>query len=167
MTAPRKVGKVRGGGFAVASPLADDPGAGKTIMAGLYIRELIMRADARRIGGRHVGHLPLRADTIQGWTFRRCSCGFVLAMSPENRVWWLRATSSAREITSFAGLIVALASNCRYHKPVAEVVAAAPASVAPTPAISSPTATASRAAQEPAPTGSSATIVKRPRRVKR
>jgi superfamily II DNA or RNA helicase len=29
--------------------LADDPGAGKTIMAGLYIQELIMRADARRI----------------------------------------------------------------------------------------------------------------------
>src|ERR1043165_5172622 len=29
--------------------LADDPGAGKTTMAGLYIRELIMRADARRI----------------------------------------------------------------------------------------------------------------------
>src|SRR6185437_5082188 len=29
--------------------LADDHGAGKTIMAGLYIRELIMRADARRI----------------------------------------------------------------------------------------------------------------------
>lgn len=29
--------------------LADDPGAGKTIMAGLYMRELIMRADAHRI----------------------------------------------------------------------------------------------------------------------
>lgn len=29
--------------------LADDPGAGKTIMAGLYIRELIMRADAQRV----------------------------------------------------------------------------------------------------------------------
>lgn len=29
--------------------LADDPGAGKTIMAGLYIRELLMRADSRRI----------------------------------------------------------------------------------------------------------------------
>ena len=29
--------------------LADDPGAGKTVMAGLFIRELIMRADARRI----------------------------------------------------------------------------------------------------------------------
>ena len=29
--------------------LADDPGAGKTIMAGLYIQELVMRADARRI----------------------------------------------------------------------------------------------------------------------
>jgi len=29
--------------------LADDPGSGKTIMAGLYIRELIMRADAQRI----------------------------------------------------------------------------------------------------------------------
>jgi pantothenate kinase-related protein Tda10 len=32
--------------------LADDPGAGKTIMAGLYIRELIMRADAAHIGRR-------------------------------------------------------------------------------------------------------------------
>jgi SNF2 family DNA or RNA helicase len=29
--------------------LADDPGAGKTIMAGLYVRELIMRADAQRV----------------------------------------------------------------------------------------------------------------------
>ncbi|MBK1695421.1 RNA helicase [Chromatium weissei] len=29
--------------------LADDPGAGKTIMAGLYIRELILRADSYRI----------------------------------------------------------------------------------------------------------------------
>jgi SNF2 family DNA or RNA helicase len=29
--------------------LADDPGAGKTIMAGLYIRELITRADSHRI----------------------------------------------------------------------------------------------------------------------
>jgi hypothetical protein len=29
--------------------LADDPGSGKSIMAGLYIRELVMRADARRV----------------------------------------------------------------------------------------------------------------------
>jgi superfamily II DNA or RNA helicase len=29
--------------------LADDPGAGKTVMAGLFIRELLMRADAKRI----------------------------------------------------------------------------------------------------------------------
>lgn len=29
--------------------LADDPGAGKTIMAGLLIRELLMRADAQRV----------------------------------------------------------------------------------------------------------------------
>ena len=29
--------------------LADDPGAGKTIMAGLFIRELLMRADAVRV----------------------------------------------------------------------------------------------------------------------
>ena len=29
--------------------LADDPGAGKTIMAELFIRELLMRADARRV----------------------------------------------------------------------------------------------------------------------
>src|SRR3954465_12399513 len=29
--------------------LADDPGAGKTIMAGLYIRELVVRAGRRRV----------------------------------------------------------------------------------------------------------------------
>lgn len=29
--------------------LADDPGAGKTIMAGLFVRELLMRADAKRV----------------------------------------------------------------------------------------------------------------------
>ena len=29
--------------------LADDPGAGKTIMAGLFIKELVMRADAKRV----------------------------------------------------------------------------------------------------------------------
>nr|WP_290648349.1 DEAD/DEAH box helicase [Aquisalimonas sp.] len=29
--------------------LADDPGAGKTIMAGLLVRELLMRSDARRV----------------------------------------------------------------------------------------------------------------------
>ena len=29
--------------------LADDPGAGKTIMAGLLIRELLLRADIRRV----------------------------------------------------------------------------------------------------------------------
>jgi superfamily II DNA or RNA helicase len=29
--------------------LADDPGSGKTIMAGLYIRELMLRADARKV----------------------------------------------------------------------------------------------------------------------
>ena len=29
--------------------LADDPGAGKTIMAGLFIRELLLRADAKRV----------------------------------------------------------------------------------------------------------------------
>ncbi|MGK0683751.1 DEAD/DEAH box helicase family protein, partial [Methylococcus sp. S1M] len=29
--------------------LAVDPGAGKTIMAGLYIRELLIRADSKRV----------------------------------------------------------------------------------------------------------------------
>ena len=29
--------------------LADDPGAGKTIMAGLYIKELMLRGDAKRV----------------------------------------------------------------------------------------------------------------------
>ena len=116
---------------------------------------------------RHVGHMPLRADTIQGWTFRRCPCGFVLAMSPDNRVWWLRATSSAREITSFVGLLAALASNCRYHQPVAGVVAATAAPVAPAPTVSPPAATPRRATQEPATTGSSVMVIKRPRHVNR
>ena len=43
--------------------LADDPGAGKTIMAGLYIRELIMRADCPphpRRGSRKSGRAMAR-----------------------------------------------------------------------------------------------------------
>ncbi len=49
--------------------LADDPGSGKTIMAGLYIRELVTRADAQRICG---GRLPGGRGGATGGTPRRC-----------------------------------------------------------------------------------------------
>jgi hypothetical protein len=65
--------------------LADDPGAGKTIMAGLYIRELIMRADSHRILVVAPGALLSNGATsstkssASSFTFtRRCSpCGRV------------------------------------------------------------------------------------------
>lgn len=38
--------------------LANDPGAGKTIMAGLFIRKLRTRADAKRVPVVAPGSLP-------------------------------------------------------------------------------------------------------------
>lgn len=63
----------------------------------------------------HVGHLPFIVDEIEGWTFRRCPCGFDLALSPSSRLYWLRKTHEARELTSLAELIAALAKPCRFH----------------------------------------------------
>jgi SNF2 family DNA or RNA helicase len=50
--------------------LADDPGAGKTIMAGLYIRELLMRADARRVLIVAPGSLGCRSAHALGGQWR-------------------------------------------------------------------------------------------------
>ena len=30
-------------------------------------------------GGYHIGHRPIYVQEIEGWTFRRCRCGFSLA----------------------------------------------------------------------------------------
>jgi len=49
---------------------------------------------------------------IEGWTFRRCRCGFSLALTPGGAIWWLRTTKEAMEIKNFKTLLRALNSNC-------------------------------------------------------
>jgi hypothetical protein len=63
----------------------------------------------------HIGHWPSVMDQIEGWTFRRCPCGFDLAMSPTEKVYWLRKTHSAIEITDYTALLRALYRSCRFH----------------------------------------------------
>lgn len=65
---------------------------------------------------RKIGHHPGGAETVEGWSFRRCPCGFVLALSQTGRVWWVRAKSSVLEITSLGGLLAALSTSCRVHE---------------------------------------------------
>ena len=63
--------------------LADDPGAGKTIMAGLFIRELLMRADAKRVLIVTPGSL---VDQWQDEMFEKFGLTFDLEpVSPEDR----------------------------------------------------------------------------------
>ena len=66
-------------------------------------------------GGRHIGHLPVYVVAIEGWTFRRCRCGFSLALTPSGAIWWLRTTKEAMEIKNFKALLRALNSNCWAH----------------------------------------------------
>src|SRR5215467_10416439 len=66
-------------------------------------------------GGHHIGHLPVYVVAIEGWTFRRCRCGFSLALTPGGAIWWLRTTKEAMEIKSFKLLLRALNSNCWAH----------------------------------------------------
>jgi len=66
-------------------------------------------------GGHHIGHLPVYVVAIEGWTFRRCRCGFSLALTPGGAIWWLRTTKEAMEIKSFKALLRALNSNCWAH----------------------------------------------------
>src|SRR6266851_9695046 len=82
------------------------------------------------MGGHHIGHLPVYVLEIEGWTFRRCRCGFSLALTPSGAIWWLRTTKDAREIKSFKSLLRALNSNCWAHprpEPLTNAVIAAPA----------------------------------------
>jgi hypothetical protein len=81
-------------------------------------------------GGHHIGHLPVYVHEIEGWTFRRCRCGFSLALTPSGAIWWLRTTKEAMAINSFKALLRALNSNCWAHprpKPLQNAVIAAPA----------------------------------------
>jgi hypothetical protein len=66
-------------------------------------------------GGHHIGHLPVYVLAIEGWTFRRCRCGFSLALTSSGAIWWLRTTKDAMEIKSFKLLLRALNSNCWAH----------------------------------------------------
>jgi len=66
-------------------------------------------------GGRHIGHLPVYMIEIEGWIFRRCRCGFSLALTPSGAIWWLRTTKDAMEIKNFKTLLRALNSNCWAH----------------------------------------------------
>jgi len=66
-------------------------------------------------GGHHIGHLPVYVVEIEGWTFRRCRCGFSLALTPGGAIWWLRTTKDSMEIKNFKALLRALNSNCWAH----------------------------------------------------
>jgi hypothetical protein len=64
----------------------------------IYERELT--------GGQpHYGHLPAYVQEIEGFTFRRCRCGFSLAVTPSGKVWWLRTENTAVEITDMKHLL--------------------------------------------------------------
>ncbi|MBV8362113.1 MAG: hypothetical protein JO189_29900 [Deltaproteobacteria bacterium] len=66
-------------------------------------------------GGQHIGHLPVYVIEIEGWIFRRCRCGFSLALTPSGAIWWLRTTKDAMAIKNFKMLLRALNSNCWAH----------------------------------------------------
>jgi hypothetical protein len=51
-------------------------------------------------GHPHIGHLPVYVQEIEGWTFRRCRCGFTLALTPSGAILWLKITKPANEINT-------------------------------------------------------------------
>ena len=66
-------------------------------------------------GGHHIGHLPLYVQEIEGWIFRRCRCGFTLALTPNGAILWLKMNKPATEINNFKSLLRALNSDCWAH----------------------------------------------------
>jgi hypothetical protein len=81
-------------------------------------------------GGRHIGHLAVYVQELEGWIFRRCRCGFSLALTPNSTIWWLKITKEAVAIDSFKSLLRALNSNCWAHPrpaPLKNAIVAAPA----------------------------------------
>jgi hypothetical protein len=131
-------------------------------------------------GGHHIGHLPIYVVAIEGWTFRRCRCGFSLALTPSGAIWWLRTTKDAMEIKNFKELLRALNSNCWAHprpEPLKNVVISPPAVVetaaetgerpAAENVISSPVSPASFETQSKSNAKSNAAPVEKPLPVKR
>src|SRR5215471_517872 len=99
---------------------------------------LLERVQLALVGtaARQIGHLPCRSDEIDGWTFRKCPCGFQLAMTPQGEVWWLRAIQPAVKLPDWSNLLAALATHCHRFprpRPAAERVKPQPVS-APVPA---------------------------------
>ena len=81
-------------------------------------------------GGRHIGHLAVYVQEIEGWILRRCRCGLSLALTPNGTIWWLKITKEAVAIDSFKSLLRALNSNCWAHPrpaPLKHAIIAAPA----------------------------------------
>ncbi|MBV8357547.1 MAG: hypothetical protein JO189_06365 [Deltaproteobacteria bacterium] len=106
-------------------------------------------------GGHHIGHLPVYVAAIEGWTFRRCRCGFSLALTPGGAIWWLRTIKDSVEIKSFKLLLRALNSNCWAH----------PRPESLKHAVVSPPAVAEIAAETPAPPVSASATGTAPRPV--
>jgi hypothetical protein len=113
-------------------------------------------------GGHHIGHLPVYVVEIEGWRFRRCRCGFSLALTPRGALWWLRTTKEAMEIKSFKALLRALSSNCWAHprpEPLKNAVIS-PAAVAEVAATTSEPPAAENAISNAVPPALSQTQIK-------
>jgi hypothetical protein len=103
-------------------------------------------------GGQHIGHLPVYIQEIEGWIFRRCRCGFTLALTPSGAIWWLRTTNGALAINSFEVLLRALNSNCWAHpRPLPLKIAAITPSAIADIATETPPASESAIATVPPP----------------
>jgi hypothetical protein len=84
----------------------------------------------------HFGHLPVYVQEVEGWTFRRCRCGFTLALTPSGTILWLKITKPAVEMKNFKLLLRALNSTCLVHpRPEPLKVAVIPVEVTPVPPV--------------------------------
>ncbi|MGH9342589.1 MAG: hypothetical protein ACRD19_02325 [Terriglobia bacterium] len=74
-----------------------------------------LTAPVGRAKGAGSMHNPSNIGKIDGWEFRRCRCGFMLALPPaRNTIYWLRARNPIRRLASKAELAAALETHCRY-----------------------------------------------------
>ena len=78
-------------------------------------KQLAVLENAITAGHPQFGHLPVYVQEIEGWTFRRCRCGFTLALTPRGTIVWLKITKPAVEVKNFKLLLCALNSNCLVH----------------------------------------------------
>ncbi len=64
----------------------------------------------------HVGHCFAFVSFIEGWVFRKCSCGATLALSATGKLYWIRSADAAKELKSFDELLYVLSRNCQAHR---------------------------------------------------